>query len=522
MTVAPWRSQNESVSDLPLGSEFAGCRIEAVLGRGGMGVVYRAREISLDRAVAIKLINDDLAGDAGARRRFEREARLMASIDHPNVIPVYAAGEEAGHLYLVMRYVDGTDLQALLRAQGRLPASQAARVTEQVASALDAAHQRGLVHRDIKPSNVLLSGDHAYLTDFGITRLVDERTSSTDAGKWVGTFDYMSPEQLRGESTGPRSDVYSLGCLLYACLAGAPPFHRETTPATITAQLHEEPPSLADGYDLPRQFDEVIRRALVKQPQDRYGSAGQLGAAALAAAQGGRHGPRRLVRRSRPRDSTPSNQIPLPVVVGSHGNDPGDGAGERTKATVVRGDVETRIAKTAVMPAPTEATHPAPGSAVGRRPARTNLRAIAAALALAVGALALVVIVLSTGGGARPAGPLTAKEITAAVHSFASDYSRHDVHSLSRLLASNVARVDPDSVQHGRTAVLDEYKRQFVTKPVPTRYALGPLTVTTGWAGRAEGSYTLTVSGGGKLSGHVVFGLQRTDGRVQVALISTR
>lgn len=512
------------MSDLPLGSEFAGCRIEAVLGRGGMGVVYRAREVSLDRAVAIKLINEDLAGDAAAHRRFEREARLMASIDHPNVIPVYAAGEEDGHLYLVMRYVDGTDLQALLRARGRLPASQAALITDHVARALDAAHQRGLVHRDIKPSNVLLSGDHAYLTDFGITRLVDERTSSTDAGKWIGTFDYMSPEQLRGEPTGPRSDVYSLGCLLYACLAGAPPFHRDTTPATITAQLHEEPPSLADTHDVPRQFDEVIRHALAKQPQDRYGSAGQLGAAALAAAQGRRYRPRRLVRPSRQGVAPPPDPIPLPPVVDLHRDDPAGGAAERTKATVVRGDVETRIAKTAVMSPPTEATRRLPRSAARQRFAQTHARAIAAALALAVGAVAVavLVIVLSAGGGARPAGPLTAQEITAAVHSFASDYSRRDVHSLSRLLASDVTRVDPDSVQHGRIAVLDEYKRQFVTKPVPTRYALGPLTVTAGWAGRAEGPYTLTVSGGGTLSGHVVFGLQRTGGRVQVALISTR
>lgn len=513
------------MSDLPLGSEFAGCRIEAVLGRGGMGVVYRAHEVSLDRDVAIKLINDDLAGEADAHRRFEREARLMASIDHPNVIPVYAAGEEDGHLYLVMRYVDGTDLQALLRAQRRLPASQAARITDHVARALDAAHQRGLVHRDIKPSNVLLSGDHAYLTDFGITRLVDERTSSTDAGKWVGTFDYMSPEQLRGEPTGPRSDVYSLGCLLYACLAGSPPFHRDTTPATITAQLHEEPPSLADAHDVPRQFDEVIRRALAKRPRDRYGSAGQLGAAALAAAQGRRHGPRRLVRRPRPGDAPPPpGPIPLPFVVDPQVNEPVGATGERTKATVVRGDVETRIAKTAVMKPPTEATRRVPGSSAARTAARARPRLIAAALAVAVGAVAVavLVIVLSTGGGGRPAGPLTAKQITAAVQSFASDYSRRDIHSLSRLLASDVTRVDPDSVQHGRTAVLDEYRRQFVTKPVPTRYALGPLTVATGWAGRAEGPYTLTVSGGGTLSGHVVFGLQRTAGRVQVALISTR
>src|ERR1700759_4437543 len=182
------------MADLETGSEFAGCRIEGVLGRGGMGVVYRATELRLGRPVALKLIATEQASDPQVRERFEREARLTASIDHPNVIPVYAAGEEDGHLYLVMRYVDGTDLQALLRSDGRLPPQQAARITDQVGRALDAAHKQGLVHRDIKPSNVLLSGNHAYLTDFGITRLADDLTGSTDAGKLIGTFDYMSPE----------------------------------------------------------------------------------------------------------------------------------------------------------------------------------------------------------------------------------------------------------------------------------------------------------------------------------------
>jgi predicted Ser/Thr protein kinase len=522
MTVAPRRGQNVIVPDLTPGMSFAGCRIEAIRGRGGMGVVYRAHEISLDRAVAIKLINDELAGDAEAIRRFEREARLMASIDHPNVIPVYGAGEEDGHLYLVMRYVDGTDLQSLLRSQGRLAPAQAAQITDQVARALDAAHKRGLVHRDIKPSNVLLSEDHAYLTDFGITRLVDERTSSTDAGKWIGTFDYISPEQLRGESAEPRSDVYSLGCLLYACLAGSAPFHRDTTAATITAHLHEEPPSISDVSGVPKAFDAVISRALGKQPKDRYSSAGALGAAALAAARGRRYKPRRLAQRSQAEAAVPSLPTgPQPVAPPETGvtrvADPG-------RATVVSGDAETRLARTAVMPAPADETRRLPGAARNRRPWRTRPRGVDLALfgGLVAVAVAIAVIIAISDRSPHRTGPLTGPQINAAVHAFATDYSRHDVRSLARLLAADVSRVDPSGSERGRAAVLHEYESQFTTNPVPTGYMLSDLSVTPGWAGRAEAQYTLTVAGGGQLSGHVVFGLERTGNRVQVALISTR
>ena len=486
-----------------------------------MGVVYRARQVSLDRAVAIKLINDELAGDVEALRRFEREARLMASIDHPNVIPVYGAGEEDGHLYLVMRYVDGTDLQALLRSRGRLATLQAAQITDQVARALDAAHKRGLVHRDIKPSNVLLSDGHAYLTDFGITRLADERTTSTDAGKWIGTFDYMSPEQLRGESADPRSDVYALGCLLYACLVGSAPFHRDTTAATITAHLHEEPPSIADVPGVPKAFDAVIGRALAKRPKDRYKSAGELGLAALAAAQGSRGRPWLFARRSQPEVAVPSPPPePTPVV------SPGEATrvAESPQTTVVRGDAETKVARTAVMPAPAEETSRLAGAANGRRPWRSRLRRADVALMGGILAVAVAIgaLIAITHNGPRPAGPLTTGQIDAAVRDFATDYSNHDVRSLSRLLALDVTRVDPSTAEHGRAAVLDEYESQFSTKPVPTRYVLGDVKVTPGWAGRAEGQYTLTVEGGGQLSGHVVFGLERTGNRVQVALISTQ
>src|SRR3954463_11250616 len=192
------------MSDLTPGTEFAGCRIEALLGTGGMGVIYRATELRLGRPVALKLISADGASDPAIRERFEREARLTAPIDHPNVIPVYAAGEEDGHLYLVMRYVPGTDLHALLRREGRLEPQRAAAIVAQIGEALDAAHAAGLVHRDVKPANVLIAnGDHVYLSDFGITR-VQADTRITESGGWIGTVDFMAPEHLRGEPTDAR------------------------------------------------------------------------------------------------------------------------------------------------------------------------------------------------------------------------------------------------------------------------------------------------------------------------------
>ena len=239
------------MAELESGDEFAGCRIEAVAGRGGMGVVYRATELSLGRPVALKLLTPERAGDREFRERFQRESRMAASIDHPNVIPVYAAGEHEGSLYLVMRYVGGTDLHALLRDRGPLEPTQAAELVAQLASALDAAHAAGLVHRDVKPANVLLAGEHAYLSDFGLTRLAGSDTSLTGSGQWIGTVEYCSPEQLRGGRTDARADVYSLGCVLFAALTGGPPFAQGTVPATMLAHLNDPPP-LPSAQGAPR------------------------------------------------------------------------------------------------------------------------------------------------------------------------------------------------------------------------------------------------------------------------------
>jgi len=279
------------VTELPHGSLFAGHEIIAVAGRGGMGVVYRARQLDLDRIVALKVIAPALAEDQAFRERFIRESRHAASIDHPNVIPVFAAGESDGVLYLTMRFVEGDDLRTLVRREGPLPGERAVGIVRQVGAALDAAHERGVVHRDVKPANVLLdAGDHAYLTDFGLTKRVDSVSGDTRTGGWVGTLGYVAPEQIRGERVDARTDVYALGCVLFHALTGAPPYRRDSDEATMWAHLNDPPPSVAvgAGSELPPAFDAVVARALAKAPADRFPSAGDLGRAALAAAGGRR------------------------------------------------------------------------------------------------------------------------------------------------------------------------------------------------------------------------------------------
>jgi streptogramin lyase len=251
-----------------LGTQFAGYRIDGVVGRGGMGVVYRATELALDRPVALKLIAPELAGDASFRERFLRESRLAASIDHAGILPVYTAGEAEGELFLANRFVDGTDLRALLEGKGPLPPERALGLVGQVADALDVAHARGLVHQDVKPGNVLVdAADHCYLSDFGLTKQL-RGGEPTESGLLAGSLDYLAPEQIRRGEVDGRTDQYALGCVLYELLSGAPPFRRETEAQTLWAHMQEEPSPLAAYPDL----DSVFARALAKEPEDRYES----------------------------------------------------------------------------------------------------------------------------------------------------------------------------------------------------------------------------------------------------------
>ena len=261
------------------GAELAGYRIEAVAGRGGMGVVYRAWHLGLERPVALKVISPGLASQDEFRTRFRRESRLAAALDHPHVLPIYEAGESDGVLFIAMRWVDGIDLGRVLEEERALPLGRAVRLVTQVAGALDSAHARGLVHRDVKPANVLgADSDHAYLADFGLAKR-DDTAGLTETGRWLGTADYAAPEQIEGGEVGPAADVYALGCVLFAALTGGPPFPRESAVAVAYAQVHDPAPAAR----VSPAMDAVVARALAKRPTDRFGSAGELAAAARAA-----------------------------------------------------------------------------------------------------------------------------------------------------------------------------------------------------------------------------------------------
>jgi class 3 adenylate cyclase len=273
------------VSDVRVGDWLANYRLVSVLGRGGMGVVYLAEDERLGRQVAVKVMAPELAADDEYRLRFLRESLLAASLEHPHVIPIHEAGEGDGTVFLAMRYVEGSDLRAMLLRDGRLAPQRAVALVGQVASALDAAHARGLVHRDVKPGNVLVAGgvggaDHAYLCDFGLAKQTGSQGGLSAATSMVGTLEYMAPEQIRGEPTDGRTDVYALSCVLYQLLTGTVPY-QGTEAAVLWAHIQGSPPSPhTTNPDLPRSLDAVIAAGLAKNPDQRYQSCGELAEAA--------------------------------------------------------------------------------------------------------------------------------------------------------------------------------------------------------------------------------------------------
>jgi hypothetical protein len=361
--------------DLGPGDHFAGLRIEGVAGRGGMGVVYRAVQPSLDRVVALKTIAPALAADPAFSARFVRESKAAAAVEHPNVLPIFSAGAEQDVLYIVMRYVDGPDLRSLIREEGRIAPDRAATIVAQVAAALEAAHARGLVHRDVKPANVLLAHrDHAYLTDFGLTkRLHSEASAVTRAGGWVGTLGYVAPEQIRDEHVDGRTDVYALGCVLFHALTGAPPYDRTSDEATLWAHLNDPPPRLP--ADLPAGLGDAIACATAKDPDDRYASARDFGRAVLAAV--GR---------------------PPASVAGLHTQaSPSAGAETRVTPPDARPDAGTAVTTPAERATPTAPSTPAaPAVPAARRGPPTLLPAVAA---VAVAAIVVAIVALSGGVG---------------------------------------------------------------------------------------------------------------------------
>ena len=275
----------ERISSTRIGKTVAGYRLESLLGRGGMSVVYLAEHMRLGRKVALKLLASPLSGDESFRERFERESRRAAEIDHPNIIPIFDAGEEDGELFIAMRYVEGSDLKTLIARDGGLDIGRAMFILEQTGAALDAAHERDLVHRDVKPANILIEqgSDRVYVTDFGVVKHTGTR-GSTQTGFFVGTADYSAPEQIEGMSIDRRADVYALGCVLYEMLVGRPPFDREAEVAVMHAHLTEPPPRVTDSRQgVAPAIDGVIDRAMAKQRDERYDSCSELVSAARAA-----------------------------------------------------------------------------------------------------------------------------------------------------------------------------------------------------------------------------------------------
>ena len=261
-----------------IGTELAGYRIEDVLGRGGMGTVYLALHMQLGRKDALKVLSPEVAEDEAFRRRFITESRLAAGLEHPNIIPIYHAGEAESVLFIAMKYAAGGTVKDLLRKQGLLPPETVLAIGRQIAAALDAAHAKGLVHRDVKPANILLdeSGQHAYLADFGIAKS-STMTGVTKTGALLGTVDYCAPEQIEGRPVDARTDVYALGCVLYQCLSGSTPFPKDTEIAVIQAHLQDPPPALSNVRPgLASGLDGVLVTAMAKFPEVRYRSCREL------------------------------------------------------------------------------------------------------------------------------------------------------------------------------------------------------------------------------------------------------
>jgi serine/threonine-protein kinase len=428
---------------LSVGSTIAGCRLDAVAGRGGMGVVYRATQLALGRPVALKAMAPQLAADDAYRERFTRESHLAASIDHPNVIPVYEAGESDGTLYLIMRWVEGTDLRALLNDTGRLDPARTVRLLRPVASALAAAHRRGLVHRDVKPANVLIAHsdddeEHVYLTDFGIAKRTDTQSGMTRTGVLVGTIDYTSPERIEGGRGTPASDIYAFGCMLYEALTGHVPYERTTELLKMYAHMNDQVPSArAEVPGVPQRLDAVIERAMAKRPEDRFASAGELASALSRSLENG-NAPTATADRQAGSELEPETQ--RQTVITGRGEPstappvepPSVTPGEPPRATPVEPPTPVTLEPPTVMsrgteeppawvaersgtvapePPPTQPppTQPpvTPTPATLRppsRPSRSRRSLFTTLAAIAVGAIAAVVIATNAGGGGGGGG----------------------------------------------------------------------------------------------------------------------
>jgi YVTN family beta-propeller protein len=373
-----------------------------VVGRGGMGVVYRATHVHLGREVALKLLAPQLSGNDEFRHRFLRESRLAASIEHPNVITVYDAGDFNGTLYIAMRYVEGIDLAQLLREKGPLEPLAAVSLLDQVAAALDAAHERGLVHRDVKPANVMIASGRCYLTDFGLTKQAAAGATTlalTRTGSFLGTLNYAAPEQIEGREITAQTDIYALGCVLHECLTGSPPFTKDSEVALLYAHLSEPPPPPSQlRSDLPVAIDPVVAKALAKKPEERYRTCGELMSAARAALTEGAG----QAAAQPPAPPTAAAQPPRVAAQPPTGSPPRSREEADTgilpgTAATARGQAAPPTAQYAAGGGGTEVTEPgAPIAPPGPRGSRRLALLLAAGVAVVAAA---ILVVVAAGGG---------------------------------------------------------------------------------------------------------------------------
>ncbi len=381
---------------LPTGTVIGSYQIESYIDRGGMAFVYLALDLRLNRRVAFKVLAPEVAMGSDFRERFLRESRFAASIDHPNIVPIYEAGEADGLLYIAMRYVEGVNLDTLLRSSGRLEPPRAIAILAPVADALDTAHDAGLVHRDVKPANILLATptgrgrdahEHVYLSDFGVTKRTSAFTKLTATGHLIGTMAYTAPEQIRGEPLDARSDLYAFGCVAYECLTGVPPFVRDDQAALLWAHLSEPPAPISDFRPDLRGADAVVTRALAKEPRDRYQTCEQFISALSAALVSHHHAAAPAV----PADSTArSDPTPGPLPAGRNVNVPDD---PTARTVLIRPNVShppDPLATAAAGP-PSRPGGPPPQFAAPAPRSRRRRTGLAAA---AVAVLAIVIIVV--------------------------------------------------------------------------------------------------------------------------------
>ncbi len=544
------------------GQIFAGCRIDGVAGQGGMGVVYRATQLSLDRTVALKLIAPHYADDAMFRERFLREARIAASIDHPCVAPVHEAGEFEGSPYLIMRFIDGEDLSEVLAREGRLLPARAARITEQVGAALEAAHHAGLVHRDVKPANVMLTrardgSEHVYLTDFGLTR-PPERTHLTGTGQFIGTPDYMAPEQLQDAPITSRVDVYSLGCVLYEMLTGRIPFAGDSAVRKLWAHVNDPPPRPSDA-GAPAAFDVVVATAMAKDPAERYDGPAELGRAAVAAAGLTATDDVHFEHRE-PSDAPATAPAPAAPVLAPPPGAPRTEVAGSAPAAPTSVDAHPVAAPAGIGTPPGDG----PPAQRGRGRGRMVATVLVALLVIAGGATAAVLLsrgdgrtasngtdtantavtdtsVTDTGSTDTVSIPTLGTDTSstavgvdprdgdAILASFADAYSREDPQLLSTLLADDVVRVDHgnNSIEQrwtGRAAVERVYADEWAASPGTVDY----VATFDGSSMKADGSriivratYTVGDAAGGRPTGDLSLTLSTTNDNLQITRIDS-